>query len=428
MQNKLKQKNRIICLALAIITVFTCGISSLDSSAFNKSTANNIASTSVIDALSAKSFAAVHFDTGEVVVESETSKDHFSVGNLIKLMTLYLTFEAIEKGETRLESNVIVSKAAQKASEGRTRVFLDAGKNEVISVEQAITAVCVGSAEDAAYCLAEHVSKGTEADFVKMMNAKARELGMENTNYVDSTGIAIIDNGQYTCAHDLAVLSYNLVKNYPDVLNYTTIMSGMFKHTSTGEPDTEMRSSNALISSGMFPECDGLLVGYSKADLYAQAATADIDGERIAAVVIGEETAEKRAGELKFLIEYTSRTFEMSELEPAGTYVRQLSVKDGKKLKVKTATGGEFSFLQNNAESYTIEKKIIIDNEIVAPVEKGQKVGKVVFQKVTVDENKEKIYEELGSVDLVADEDIEKAGWFTLLIRKILAWLGIGNY
>ena len=421
-----KIHTKAVCIMLSLISVWLFTLQGLSAEAFNKSTANTIASGLTPDTLKAKAYASVHFATGDVVFESENSTEHYSVGNLIKLMTLYLTFEAIADGRTSLDASVGVSKNAQKASEGRERVFLDAGKKEKITVEDAIIAVCVGSACDAAYALAEHVSKGSESDFVEMMNAKSKELGMENTNYVDSTGNAIIDDGQYTCARDLAILSYHLVNNYPTVLDYTVIMSGMFEHTSTGEPSTQMLSSNALISSGMMPECDGLLVGYSKADKYAQASTADISGERVAAVVIGEETAELRAGELKYLMTYTASNFEVSEVQPAGVYVRKISVKDGKSLK--TVTGGEFSYLQNLSEDCTIENKIIINDEIYAPVSKGDVVGSVVFQKVTEDDEGNKITEDLGTVDLVADEDIEKASWLVRLIRKLLTWLGIGDY
>ena len=111
-----KHFKKFISINLAVITIWFFGINGLTAKAFNKSTANSIASTSVIDALSAKSFAAVHFATGKVVVESETSKDHFSVGNMIKLMTLYLTFEAVDKGETKLTTYFPVSKNAQKIS------------------------------------------------------------------------------------------------------------------------------------------------------------------------------------------------------------------------------------------------------------------------------------------------------------------------
>ena len=118
----------------------------------------------------------------------------------------------------------------------------------------------------------------------------------------------------------------------------------------------------------------------------------------------------------------------MSETEPAGTYVRQISVKEGKSLKVKTATGSDFSYLENKSETYTVEKKIVLSGELHAPVKKGDVVGSIIYQKVMRDENGEKTVTELGSVDLLADENVEKAGWFTLFIRKILSWLGIGDY
>lgn len=127
-------------------------------------------------------------------------------------------------------------------------------------------------------------------------------------------------------------------------------------------------------------------------------------------------------------MEYTLKTFEMSEVEPAGTYVRKISIKEGKSLKIKTATGEEFSYLQNFSENSTLEKKIVIEKELYAPVKKGDVIGTVIYQKVTTDKNGEKVYTELGVVDLIADEDVDKAGWFTLFIRKILSWLGIGDY
>lgn len=423
-----KFTKKILCLFLAASVLWTCVAAGLPSAAFNKSNAEAVYTGLTPDTLKAKAYAVAYFDSGTVVIKSERAEEHFTVGNLIKLMTLYLTFEAIDRGETSLENSVGISKNAQAISEGRERVYLDAGKREVITVEEAVTAVCVASANDAAYALAEHVSKGSEEDFVAMMNQKAAELGLTNTHYTDSTGIATIENGQYSCAADVALLSYYLVSRYPGVLKFTVIMKGMFQHTSTGQPETEMISSNALISSGMYPECDGLLVGYSKADLYAQAATSQKDGERVAAAVIGEETPELRAGELKFLLEYAIRNFQMSETEPAGTYVRQISVKEGKSLKVKTATGSDFSYLENKSETYTVEKKIVLNGELHAPVKKGDVVGSIIYQKVMRDENGEKTVTELGSVDLLADENVEKAGWFTLFIRKILSWLGIGDY
>lgn len=428
MNSKIK---RTVTFLLAVLTALNISaflsVTRADA-AFSKSSANKIAEEGKLETLKAKAYAAIYFDSGNVVFESRTSRDRFSVGNLIKLMTLYLTFEAVSKGQTGMNSGVKVSKAAQNISVGRERVFLDSGKGEVITVEEAIIGMIAGSANDCAYALAEHISGSTEEAFVAMMNAKAAELGLTDTVFRDSTGILIKEDGQYTSARDLCVLSYRLVRDFPDILKYSKITSGMFTHTSTGQPDTQMQNSNALVYSEMMDGADGLLVGYSKADLYAQAASAMVGTERVIAVVIGEETPELRAGELKFLLTYTARSFETKELDKEGTYVRMINIKDGKALKVKTCTGSDFSYIADLTQKHTIEKKIVLDGKVEAPVSKGDVVGKVVYQKVTELENGEKEVEDIGSVDLLIDEDVDRASWFTRLIRRILSFFGLMDY
>lgn len=417
-----------ILAVLVVLNVSTFVSFTKADAAFSKATANKIAEEGKLENLKAKAYAALYFDSGEVVFESATSHDRFSVGNLIKLMTLYLTFEAVSEGKTGLKSGVKVSKAAQNISVGRERVFLDSGKGEVITVEEAVIGMIVGSANDCAYALAEHISGTTEEAFVEMMNEKAAELGLSDTVFKDSTGILIKEDGQYTSARDLCVLSYRLVKDFPDILKYSKITSGMFVHNSTGQPDTQMQNSNALVFSEMMDGADGLLVGYSKADLYAQAASALVGNERVIAVVIGEETPELRAGELKFLLNHTARSFETKELDKEGTYVRMINIKDGKALKVKTCTGGDFTYIADLTQKHTIERKIVLDGKVEAPVSKGDVVGKVVYQKVVELENGEKEIEEIGSVDLLIDEDVDRAGWFTRLIRRILSFFGLMDY
>ena len=422
---------RILTFILAVLVVLNVStfvsLTKADA-AFSKATANKIAEEGKLENLKAKAYAALYFDSGEVVFESATSHDRFSVGNLIKLMTLYLTFEAVSEGKTGLKSGVKVSKAAQNISVGRERVFLDSGKGEVITVEEAVIGMIVGSANDCAYALAEHISGTTEEAFVEMMNEKAAELGLSDTVFKDSTGILIKEDGQYTSARDLCVLSYRLVKDFPDILKYSKITSGMFVHNSTGQPDTQMQNSNALVFSEMMDGADGLLVGYSKADLYAQAASALVGNERVIAVVIGEETPELRAGELKFLLNLTARSFETKELDKEGTYVRMINIKDGTALKVKTCTGGDFTYIADLTQKHTIERKIVLDGKVEAPVSKGDVVGKVVYQKIVELENGEKEIEEIGSVDLLIDEDVDRAGWFTRLIRRILSFFGLMDY
>ena len=420
-----KFTKRIICLTLC--AAFCLG-AVVSNAAFSKSKANDIYNNATLASLSAKSYAAVYNNAGIVVVESDNSTEHYAVGNMTKLMTLYLTFEALANGKTTLETKFLVSAAAQNISNNRERVFLDASKKEKITVQQAIEAICIGSANDAAYALAEHIAGGTEADFVELMNQKAAEFGMENTVFLDSTGIKIVSDGQYSCARDMAVLSYMLVTDYPEVLEFTSLTNGYFQHSSTGATSTEMITSNALMSSGMLASCDGLLVGYSNADLYAEAATADIDGERICAVVIGEETAEARAGELKFLLEYTATHFDIYTTDEPGTYVRRVSIKEGKSLKLKTCTGNSISYLYSSAEKPTIEAEIVVNDTIVAPVNEGDIIGVIKYTKVTKDSDGNDVRELIGTVDLLAQESVERANWFVLLIRKILTFLGIGDY
>lgn len=422
--------NRLICFALALIVsgVIFMPFGIVSSFAFNKDTAESVYKGASLAKIKAKAYATIYFDSGEVYFASENCHEKFSVGNLIKLMTLYLTFDAIERGQTRLKSGVIVSKAAQDISVGKERVFLDSGKGEIISVEEAVIAVIAGSANDAAYALAEHISRSNEESFVNLMNQKANELGLRDTHFVDSTGLKIIDDGNYTSAYDLCVLSYRLIKDFPAILNYTTITSGTFIHSSTGQPETNMQNSNALVFSGMLEGADGLLVGYSNADLYAQAGSAMIGNERTVAVVIGEKTPEDRAGELKYLLEMTAKAFEWKDLDKEGTYVRMISVKEGKSLKVKTITGQSIGYIANVNENYVVEKKIVLNGEIQAPVSKGDIAGKVVYQKVYTRADGTKEYVEIGSVDLIIDEDMDRANWFVRLLRKILQFFGLMQY
>ncbi|MCR5693624.1 MAG: D-alanyl-D-alanine carboxypeptidase [Clostridia bacterium] len=426
-----KKFERILCFITTVVIaagLFLIPFTPTDSYAFSKAQANSVASSASLGKMKAKAYASMYFDSGKVSFSSDNCHDRFSVGNLIKLMTLYLAFEAVSNGKTSLKSGVKVSRAAQNISVGRERVFLDSGKGEVITVEEAIIAIIAGSANDAAYALAEHLSGSNEAAFVEKMNEKAAALGLNDTHYVDSTGIKIITDGQYTSAYDLCMLSYRIIKDFPAVLNYSRITSGTFVHSSTGQPDTNMQSSNALVYSGMLEGADGLLVGYSTADLYAQAASALIDGERTVAVVIGEKTPEDRAGELKFLLDMTSKVFEWKELDKEGTYVRMISVKDGKSLKVKTVTGQSIDYIANTNEKYTVEKKIVLDGVIEAPVSKGDIAGKVVYQKAFAQSDGTKRYEEIGSVDLIIDEDMDRANWFVRFLRKILEFLGLMQY
>lgn len=376
---------------------------------FSQTEANSIYSKADVKNLSAKGFSLLDFDSGTIVYDGNGSKK-FPVGNMVKLMTLYLAFEAISDGKTTLDAEFPVPKSAQDKSVGRERVFLDAGKKERITVEQAIEAICIASANDAAYALAHYIGKN-EDGFVEMMNKKAQALGLKDTFFTDSAGI---DESQFMSANDAAILAYHLVKNYPDVLNYTNKTYGEFDHWSTGQEKTMMVSSNHLIK--FYNGSDGLITGYSKEDGYSGIGTISVDGKRVIAVVIGVETQSHRAAELKKLLEYGLVAFEYRVIDEAGTFVRRVPIKDGVKKQLATATASDFAIVLQKSEFDKITREVTVSKNLKAPIKKGEVVGEVVYKLND---------EEIGRVNIVADEDMGRVGWFKRLIRKILAWLGL---
>lgn len=408
-----RRKGRMGALFLSALMAWTIGLGTIAVSAdYGKTTATQIYKETTLETLQSQACMLVDYKTGTVLFR-KNENERFAVGNMVKTMTLLLTFESIAKKETSLNTQFVVSKQAQKISEGRARVFLDGNQKEVITVAQAVQAVCIASANDAAYALAEHLN-GTEEAFVRRMNAKVQELGLKNTLFVDSTGINAKD--QYTSAYDMAMISRHLVLNYPEVLEYTRQTYGLFQHESTGAEETIMISSNNLTRGQFYPESDGLLVGYSNADGFAQTATVEGGGRRVFAVVIGAANENIRAAELKRLMEYGLTKFEQVIVDAAGTFVRRISVANGTDRKVSVSTADDFSVLLRQGDKENIVREVVAENELKAPIRKGDVVGEVIYKLGE---------EEIGRVKVVVDRDMEKANWFIILIRKILSWLGL---
>lgn len=404
---------RVSCLFLSMLTAWMLLFGAVAVSAdYGKTAATKIYNETTLEALQSKSCMLLDYQTGTVLFHKNET-ERYPVGNMVKIMTLLLTFESIAKGETTLETEFAVSKHAQQVSVGRARVFLDGNKREKITVKQAVQAICIASANDAACALAEYLG-GSETSFVERMNAKAEELGLKDTKFVDSTGIDAAS--QYTSAHDMAILSRSLVLSYPEVLEYTAQTYGVFQHTSTGAEDTTMISSNNLTRGQFYPDSDGLLVGFSNSDGYAQAATVEGGGRRVIAVVIGAANENIRAAELKKLMEYGLTKFEQVMVDAAGTFVRRVTVSNGKDKKISVSTAADFSVLLRAEDKENVVREVVVDGELKAPINKGDVVGEVIYKLGE---------EELGRVEVVADRDMEKANWFILLIRKILSWLGL---
>lgn len=395
---------------VATLNIFI--LSSFVTADFSKTKATDIYRTTKIESITSKAYAIGNADANAVVEASEFADTQIRVGNVMKLMTLYLTYEAIANGKLTMESTLDVSTAAQEISVGRARVFLDGYKHEKVTVQQAIEAVCIASANDAAYVLAEGVG-GTEQNFVTLMNEKAAALGMKNTVFSDCTGI-IAD--QYTTARDMAILACDLLHKYPEITSYTKLTYGEFIHTSTDKSKTQMISANNLTRGKFYPESDGLIVGSNSNDGFAMVGTVSDGVTRSVAVIVGASDENYRAAEIKKLLEYGLKGFEYRQIETKGTFVRNINIKDGVKKKIKTEAAADFSILLNKNDFDKIEKKVEVTKTVKAPAQEGDVVGEIVYMLGE---------EEIGRVEIVLSESMKKANWFTLLIRRILAFFGL---
>ena len=406
------KKSIIRAAAAALIALYVlAGFSGTSYADYNKDEAMGFYRDLKMDELTG-CYATADTASGQIIMTGEDGDKHVVVGNLVKLMTLLIAFEKIDSGAIALDTTFPVSQHAQDVSKGKVRVYLDSGKKETIRVEQAIEAICINGAQDAACALAEFLG-GTETQFVAMMNTRAAELGLKNTLFTDSTGI---DAEQYSCANDIARIMSELVGKHPDVLSYLNLTYGLFQHDSTGQPNTEMVSSNPLNRRKFYDGSDGSMTGYSTEDKYSIACTAAQDERRVVSVVLGEENENLRIAKVRKLAEYSLANFEYKMLCKYGTFVKKVDIKDGKYKKIKTETAGDFYVLLNTKDSGNVKTAIELTTELKAPIEEGVSCGYVVYY---LDD------EEIGRVELITAESMPRANWFVRLVRWFLALFGL---
>ncbi|MBP3391630.1 MAG: D-alanyl-D-alanine carboxypeptidase [Clostridia bacterium] len=400
------------CIALFFLLLMCSPFGALPAqAAFSKTEATEIYKKTKVDALTAKSYAAVEYESGQLILHGGT-QEPVVIGGLVKMMTLLLTFEAVASGQITLDTEFTVTKHAQNVSVGKARVFLDAGKRERITVRQAVEAVCISGANDAACALAEFIG-GDEATFVARMNARAGEMGLTNTHFTDSTGLK---TDQSTTALDFVKIVHALMRNHPESLPFLNMTYGKFQHTSTGQPDTEMVSYNPLNRNKFYEASDGGMIGSSQQDGYSICATVSESDQRVVGVILGAPDENTRAAEIRRLLEYSVSEYEFRKLCTGGMFVRKVEVKNGKEKRIKTQTATELSVLVHISEVDKITSSVEITEKLSAPVEAGTKVGYVIYSMND---------KEIGRVELVTSEEMPKANWFVRFVRMILSWFGL---
>ena len=364
-------------------------------------TAGSAAPQAAVD-VQAPSALLMEASTGTVLYEKDAHTRR-APASVTKIMTALLIFEELEKGNIKLQDEVVTS--AHAKSMGGSQVFLEEGEKQ--TVDTLLKCILVSSGNDASVAMAEYVA-GSEPEFVNRMNKKAEELGMENTHFEDCCGLTDSD-GHYTTAYDIALMSRELITRFPQVHDYTTIWMENITHvTRQGSSEFGLSNTNKLLRS--YDGCNGLKTGSTSKAMFCISATAKRNNIELISVIMAGQDSKSRNADAAALLNYgfgKCRIYIDSEPPALPPAKIQKGVKD-------TAACGyekEFRYLDMEGQNLDhIERKVELEQKIQAPVQKGQKAGRVVY---LLDGK------EIGSVSILFKEDVEKAGYMFYL-RK--AW------
>lgn len=352
----------------------------------------HVTELSAMPVITSKSAILMEASTGQIVCESN-SEEIRSPASITKIMTVLLTFEALDKGHIAMQDAVSVS--AHAASMGGSQVWLEEG--EVQKLETLLKCVVVASANDASVAIAEYIA-GSEAEFVAMMNEKAEELKMTNTHFEDCCGLTDSEN-HYTTAKDVAIMSRELITKYPKVFDYTKIWMEDFVHTtSKGESVFTLSSTNKLLKQ--YDWITGLKTGFTSKAMYCVSATGKKDGMELIAVVMGGPDSATRFQEAAALLNYGYGTCKLY-VDEQQENLPQIAIKGGTRDYAAIQYTDAFRYLDTEKRDFTnIEKILEIPDAADAPVKKGSTAGYMVYKMDG------KI---LGRTTVVYSEDVERA-------------------
>lgn len=310
----------------------------------------------------AKSALLMDVATGTVLYE-KNAHEALPPASVTKIMTMLLIMEAIDSGTLGYDDIVTASEAA--AAKGGSQVFLKAG--EQMTVSEMLKSIAVSSANDCACAMAEHLS-GSESAFVEQMNRRAQELGMRDTHFVNCTGL---DDGpdaasHRTSAHDIAVMSRELLARHPDITKYTTIWMDTIRGGAFG-----LSNTNKLIR--FYPGATGLKTGFTSTAGYCLSATARREELELIAVVMGCESAKIRNAACKSMLDYGFAGYCL--VSPSLEDAPQVPVRLGSKAFVSLKLDGQGQLLVPKAKRSGIATNIRLEPEVTAPVEAGKQLG-----------------------------------------------------
>lgn len=348
--------------------------------------------------ISAESAVLIEGSTGHIIYEKDKDSRR-APASITKIMTLLLIFEAIENGQFTLEDSVSVSEHA--ASMGGSQVYLE--PYETQTVNDMIKCISIASANDAATAMAEFIA-GSEEAFVNKMNEKAKELGMDNTNFVNCCGLDV-DN-HYSTAYDVALMSRELITKYPQISNYSTVWMDKITHvTKKGTSEFGLTNTNKLVRT--YDGITGLKTGSTSIAKYCLSATAKRDEMDLIAVVMTAPDYKVRFTEAAKLLDYGFANCSLFSDDNSDLQLEPLKISKGVKDTISICINDKFTYLCSNGISKSdIQKEPIFSENIVAPINQGDKLGEVIY----------KIGDKaIGNVSIVASETVAKAKYINYL-------------
>ena len=347
--------------------------------------------------VNAKSALLMDAATGTVLFE-KNAHEALAPASVTKIMTMLLIMEAIDSGSIGYDDMVTASESA--AAKGGSQVYLKAG--EQMAVSEMLKSIAVSSANDCACAMAEHLS-GSEGAFVDRMNQRARELGMEDTHFVNCTGLDDSPEAarHRTSAYDIALMSRELLTRHPDIKKYTTIWMDTIRNGAFG-----LSNTNKLIR--FYPGATGLKTGFTSGAGYCLSATAQREGMELIAVTMGAESAKIRNAACKQLLDYGFANYAL--VSPGMEDVPGVPVVLGREKTVPLTLGENRQLLVPKAKQAGLTQSVTLEESTAAPVEQGMILGKL-----TVKSGEEILLE----IPLVAEKPVEKLTFSDLYVMVL---------
>ncbi|MFW5885777.1 MAG: D-alanyl-D-alanine carboxypeptidase family protein [Halanaerobium sp.] len=338
-------------------------------------------------------------ETGQVLFEKNADRV-LPPASITKIMPLLIAMEKIEDGSISLDDQVSISRYAE--SMGGSQIYL--ASDTQVELEKLLKAVTIASGNDASVAIGEHIA-GTYSNFIAMMNEKAEELGMDSTNFTNSTGLP--DSDHYSTARDISIMARELAK-YPQILEWASIWTETIDIPGR---QAMLVNTNSLINK--YPSLDGLKTGHTQEAGFCLASTAKKGDVRLIAVVLKGDTLNEREEATTRMLDYGFNAFSKRKIAAAGDEIQNIPVEESANRVTVGEVSEDLNVMVQKGKEKEISQEVEVDDSLTAPIEAGSVLGKLTVYR---DE------ETVSSVDIVAPEEIERANIFVRLWRNAIGF------